>query len=45
MTRPIDEILLQKTAAIRRCVERARQERSAAGSNFRIDFTRMSLEG
>jgi len=40
MTQAIDEVLLQKTATIRRCVERARQERSAAGSNFRTDFTR-----
>jgi uncharacterized protein YutE (UPF0331/DUF86 family) len=36
----IDDILLQKTATIRRCVQRAREERNAAGIGFRTDFTR-----
>jgi uncharacterized protein YutE (UPF0331/DUF86 family) len=40
MTREIDDILLQKTATIRRCVQRAREERSAAGEFFRTDFSR-----
>jgi uncharacterized protein YutE (UPF0331/DUF86 family) len=39
MTLSPDEIVLQKTASIRRCVVRAREERIAAGSGFRSDFT------
>jgi len=35
----IDEVVLQKTSSIRRCVQRAHEEKTAAGSNFRIDFT------
>lgn len=39
MTKAIDEVVLQKAASIRRCVQRAREERNTAGSDFRIDFT------
>jgi uncharacterized protein YutE (UPF0331/DUF86 family) len=39
VTREIDDVLLQKTATIRRCVQRAREERAAAGEAFSTDFT------
>lgn len=39
MNLPIDEIILQKTSSIRRCVRRAREERTAAGDRFGSDFT------
>jgi uncharacterized protein YutE (UPF0331/DUF86 family) len=39
MTREIDDVLLQKTSTIRRCVRRAREERVKAGDDFRSDFT------
>lgn len=39
MTIAIDEVVLQKAASIRRCVQRAREERNAAGTGFRTDFT------
>ncbi|MDP2360555.1 MAG: DUF86 domain-containing protein [bacterium] len=32
--------MTQKIQSIQRCVKRARQERSAAGSGFRVDWTR-----
>jgi uncharacterized protein YutE (UPF0331/DUF86 family) len=39
MSSGIDEVVLQKSTSIRRCVHRAREERAAAGANFRADFT------
>jgi len=39
MTREIDDVLLQKTSTIRRCVHRAREERAKAGEDFGTDFT------
>jgi uncharacterized protein YutE (UPF0331/DUF86 family) len=40
MTREIDDILLQKASTIRRCVQRAREERLAAGESFRTNYSR-----
>jgi uncharacterized protein YutE (UPF0331/DUF86 family) len=40
MPEEVDEIVLQKTSSILRCVDRARQERAQAGDGFRLDFTR-----
>lgn len=34
------EVVLAKTESIQRCVQRARQELEAAGTNFALDFTR-----
>lgn len=44
MIPPIDEILLQKTSSIRRCVRRAREERTAAGDRFGSDVADRVLE-
>ena len=35
-----DDVLLNKAATIERCVARAREEYSAAGAGFALDFTR-----
>ncbi len=40
MNGELDEISLQKSASIRRCVQRAREEKNAAGQEFRNNFTR-----
>ena len=36
----VDDVLLNKSAIIERCVHRAREEYQAAGANFATDYTR-----
>jgi uncharacterized protein YutE (UPF0331/DUF86 family) len=36
----VDDVLLNKSAIIERCVHRAREEYQAAGANFAADYTR-----